>query len=164
MLRPGPKRREQVLVKHARRIVLMLAAVFIPVYLAIRLTGGSTEKLRELPELLDRLKRPVVWEVPEGGVKYVRRYQGLPAAGSKFVLVQVHMQARVKIGYPIVPKCFRLVDDRDRRYYAFSRSPLFIQRSDEFYLDRDDTVDGELLFEIPQEREAARLLFDRYRE
>ena len=164
MLRPGPKRPEQVLVKHARRVVLMLAAVFIPVYLVIRLTGGSTEKLQELPELLDRLKRPVVWEVPEGGVKYLRFYQGVPAEGSKFVLVRVHMKARVKIGYPVVPKCFRLVDDQDRRYYAFSRSPLFTQRSDEFYLDRDDTVDAELLFEIPREREAVRLLFDRYRE
>lgn len=142
----------------------MLSAVFVPVYIGIRLTGGSTEKLQQLPDLLDRVKTPVVWEVPEGGVRYMHFFHGEPSEGHKFVLVRVRMEARMKLGYPIVPRCFRLVDDQDRRHYPLSRSPLFIERSDAFYLDRDDGFEDELLFEISLKREAIRLLFDRYRE
>ena len=142
----------------------MLSAVFVPVYIGIRLTGGSTEKLQQLPDLLDRVKTPVVWEVSEGGVRYMHFFHGEPSEGHKFVLVRVRMEARMKLGYPIVPRCFRLVDDQDRRHYPLSRSPLFIERSDAFYLDRDDGFEDELLFEIPLKREAIRLLFDRYRE
>ena len=145
-------------------MVLMLSAVFVPVYIGIRLTGGSTEKLQQLPDLLDRVKTPVVWEVPEGGVRYMHFFHGEPSEGHKFVLVRVRMEARMKLGYPIVPRCFRLVDDQDRRHYPLSRSPLFIERSDAFYLDRDDGFEDELLFEISLKREAIRLLFDRYRE
>ena len=142
----------------------MLSAVFVPVYIGIRLTGGSTEKLQQLPDLLDRVKTPVVWEVPEGGVRYMHFFHGEPSEGHKFVLVRVRMEVRMKLGYPIVPRCFRLVDDQDRRHYPLSRSPLFIERSDAFYLDRDDGFEDELLFEISLKREAIRLLFDRYRE
>ena len=142
----------------------MLSAVFVPVYIGIRLTGGSTEKLQQLPDLLERVKNPVVWEVPEGGVRYMHFFHGEPSEGHKFVLVRVRMEARMKLGYPIVPRCFRLVDDQDRRHYPLSRSPLFIERSDAFYLDRDDGFEDELLFEISLKREAIRLLFDRYRE
>ena len=165
MLKLLPKKRpDQPLMRQIRFIVLICVAVFLPLYMAIRFTGGSTEKLKDLPELLDRVKRPLVWEVPEGGVQYLNFFHGEPSEGQKFVLVRVRMKARMKIGYPVVPKCFKLVDDKDRRYFPFSRSPLFIERSDEFYMDRDDAFEGELLFEIPLEREAVRLLFDRYRE
>ena len=142
----------------------MLAAVFVPLYIGIRLTGGSTEKLQDLPDLLSRVKTPVVWEVPEGGVRYLFFFHGEPPAGHKFVLVKVGMEARMKLGYPVVPRCFRLVDDQNMRYYPLTRSPLFIERSDEFYMDRDDKFEGELLFEIPLEHEADRLLFERYSE
>ena len=70
----------------------------------------------------------------------------------------------MKIGYAVVPQCFRLVDDEGNQYYPLSRSPLFLELTDEFFLDQDDVVNGELLFEIPQERSSSRLLFDRYQE
>ena len=89
---------------------------------------------------------------------------GDPEAGRKFVLVQLRLEARMKIGYAVVPQCFRLVDDEGNQYYPLSRSPLFLELTDEFFLDRDEVVNGELLFEIPEERSTSRLLFDRYQE
>jgi hypothetical protein len=150
--------------KTLNRVMLGACVAFVPLYLAIRLTGGSAEKLQLLPDLLSRVKTPIVWEVPSGGVRYLHFFHGDPAAGRKFVLVRLRMEARMKIGYAIVPRCFRLVDDEDTQYYPLSRSPLFIERTEEFFLDRDEVVDGELLFEIPEDRDSNRLLFDRYQE
>ncbi|MBT6148714.1 MAG: hypothetical protein HN712_16665 [Gemmatimonadetes bacterium] len=146
------------------RIVLGGCALFVPLYLVIRLTGGSVEKLDELPDLLGRIKTPLVWQVPDDGVSYARFFHGPAATGSKFVIVRVQMEARMKIGYPIVPRCFRLVDDEGLRHFPLSRSPLFIDRGDGFYLDRDESIEAELLFEIPEGRSAERMLFDRYQE
>lgn len=146
------------------RGVLMLCAVFLPVYLAIRLTGGSAEKLDLLPDLLSRIKTPIEWSVPDDGVRYLHYFAGEPGQGNKFVVVGFHMEARMKIGYPIVPRCFRLQDSADTLHYPFSRSPVFIDRGDEFYLDQNDSLRGELLFEIPRHRDADRLLFERYQE
>ena len=146
------------------RVVLMSCALFVPLYLAVRFTGGSTESLEMLPDLFERVKNPLVWEVPGDGVRYLQYFKGEPDEGNKFVLVTFRMQARMKIGYAIVPRCFRLVDSADVLHYPLSRSPLFIARGDEFRLDRDDAFEGELLFEIPRDRDAVRLLFDRYQE
>lgn len=146
------------------RIVLMGAAVFLPLYLAIRLTGGSAEKLEELPDLLSRIKTPIVWSVPEDGVRYERFFHGYPSDGNKYVVVRVQMEARMKIGHPIVPKCFQLVDDTGIRHYPLSHSPLFIRKGDSFLLDRGDTLDEELLFEIPEDAGSDRLTFERYQE
>ena len=157
-----PSRREKAVVRKLRRTTLVICAVFLPLYLVMRLTGGSTEKLNDLPEILDRWKKPVEWEVPEKGVRYLYFFHGDPSPGYKFVLVQVRMEARAKLGYPIVPRCFRLVDDADVRHYPLSRSPLFIERGNSFRLDQGETFDEELLFEVPTERDAVRLLFDRY--
>ena len=46
----------------------------------------------------------------------------------------------------------------------FSRSPFFIEHSDEVTMVRDDVYEGQLLFEMPLERKHVSLLFDRYRE
>ena len=150
--------------KTLTRLVLGGCAVFVPLYMGIRLTGGSAEKLQQLPDLLSRVKTPIVWEVPADGVRYLHFFHGDAEAGRKFVLVRLRLEARMKIGFPIVPRCFRLVDDEESLYYPFSRSPLFIEWTDEFHLDRDDVVEGELLFEIPEDRQSSRLLFDRYQE
>ena len=150
--------------KTLNRMVLAGCALFVPLYAVIRLTGGSAEKLERLPDLLSRVRTPIVWEVPPDGVRYLHFFHGDPEAGRKFVLVQLRLEARMKIGYAVVPRCFRLVDDEDNQYYPLSRSPLFLELTDEFFLDRDDVVNGELLFEIPEERSTSRLLFDRYQE
>lgn len=146
------------------RMILLGSAVFLPLYLAIRLTGGNTEKLEELPDLLSRLKTPVTWSVPEDGVRYERFFHGYPEEGYRFVVVRVQMEARMKIGHPIVPRCFRLIDDAGTAHYPLSRSPMFIRQGAEFYLDRDDRLDEELLFEIPEGVGADRLTFERYQE
>ena len=165
--RPTVAARAETYVRRMRilsRAVLLGSAVFVPVYIAIRLTGGSAQGLQELPDLLGRLKAPIVWQVPEDGVRYERFYHASPDEASKFVLVRVQMEARMKIGYPIVPKCFQLVDDTGTRHYPLSRSPMFIHRGVPFHLDRDDTLDEELLFEIPDGAIADRLTFERYQE
>jgi hypothetical protein len=146
------------------RVVLMSCAVFLPLYLAIRFTGGSAEKLELLPDLLERVKNPIAWEVPPDGVRHLHYFKGEPDEGNKFVLVTLRMEARMKIGYPIVPRCFRLVDSADTVYFPLSRSPLFIERGVEFRLERDDAFEGELLFEIPRDRDSVRLLYDRYQD
>lgn len=128
-------------------------------------TGGSVGQLEELPDLLGRLQKPIRWSVPEdGGVRYLRFFHGYPEKGRKFVLVRVRMEARLKIGYPVVPRCFELVTDDGTRYYPMSRSPMFTRLGDRFHLDRDETIDEELLFEIPEEARAERLTFERYNE
>lgn len=144
-------------------------------------TGGSVGQLEELPDLLGRLQKPIRWSVPEDGVRYLRFFHGYPAGRRpelnvgelrdevaedvhKFVLVRVRMEARLKIGYPVVPRCFELVTDDGTRYYPMSRSPMFIRLGERFHLDRDDTIDEELLFEIPEDAKAERLTFERYHE
>jgi hypothetical protein len=144
------------------RVILMGSAVMVPLYFLVRFSSGSVDSLGELPGLLGRIKEPIVWQVPEGGVRYIQFHHGQPDEGSKFVTVELELQARMKIGYPVVPRCFRLVDDEGTRHYPMARSQLFIDRGVEFRLERDDEIEGELLFQIPQERQAVRLLFDRY--
>ena len=146
------------------RVVLMSCAVFLPLYLAIRFTGGSAEKLELLPDLLERVKHPIVWEVPPDGVRHLHYFKGEPDEGNKFVLVTVRMEARMKIGYAIVPRCFRLLDSAGTLHYPLSRSPVFVQHGDEFRLDRGDSFEGELLFETPRDLDSVRLLYDRYQE
>ncbi len=160
--RPDYRMRHKRRMRTLNRVVLLCSAVFLPLYLAIRLTGGSTQKLEELPDLLSRIKTPVVWQVPEDGVRYEVFFHGYPEVGHKFVVVRVQMEARMKIGYVVEPKCFRLVDDTGTRHYPRSHSPMFIHLGDRFQLDRGDTLDEELLFEIPKGASADRLTFERY--
>lgn len=146
------------------RLVLGGVAVFIPVYFALRFTGGEAKKLENISEVFSRIKNPIVWSVPANGVRYVNYFQGVPDEGNKFVLVDVHMKARMRIGFPVVPRCFRLVDDLNIRHYPRSHSPFFIAYGDSFYMDQDEAFAGKLLFEIPANRKAANLLFDRFKE
>ena len=146
-----------------RRLVLALV-LFVPLYLIVRFTGGSLEKLAQLPDLIERFQNPVSWEVPEGGVRYAPSFAGEPREGHKFVVVRLRLQARLNIAYPIVPRCFILVDDEGSHYNPLTRSPLFETRSDSFHLGRDEGFDGELLFEIPLERQSRTLLFEPHRK
>lgn len=146
-----------------RRLVLA-SVLLVPIYLVLRFTGGSLEKMGQLPDLIDRFRNPISWEVPEGGVRYMAAFEGEPGEGNKFVLVRVRMRARLNIAYPIVPRCFTLVDQGDNRYNPLIRSPLFLARSDSFHLGKDDEFDEELLFEVPLESESRTLLFERFQE
>jgi len=169
MLKSSPKDHRKGLERQIRRFVLIGAVVAVPVYLiylAVRLTGGSVDKLEEnlveLPDLISRIQTPVVWEVDRQ--RYFHFYHASPDSGNKFVLIDLRMQARLKLGYDIVPKCFQLIDDQDIHYYPLLRSPLFIERGVPFNLDKDESLEGELLFEIPRDHKSIRLTFDRYQE
>ncbi|NKB69955.1 MAG: hypothetical protein GKR89_23015 [Candidatus Latescibacteria bacterium] len=160
------KNPQAALMRRVRLLIFAAVALILPIYVGTLFfgQGGGIDRLEKLPQALEWIKEPLVWKVPEGGVKESQFFHGPPSEGYKFVLVQFHMEARMKIAYPVVPRCFRMVDDQDTRYYPLSRSPLFIERTDRFFLAQGDTVDGELLFEIPQERRAVQLLFDRFTE
>jgi len=143
------------------RIVLLGSALAVPIYFAYKFTDGSYGQFGELPDLFNRIKTPYVMEVDE--VRYLHYFKGMPDEGNKFVLVTMSLKARMKIGYPIVTRCFRLKDSSNQLHYPLTHSPLFIEiGADEFRLDRDDEFAGELLFEIPTDRSAERLLFERY--
>jgi hypothetical protein len=146
------------------RLVLGGFVLFVPIYLGIKITGGEAKKLENMSEIFRHLKEPIVWDVPEGGVRYANYFNGPPDEGNKFVLVDVDMTARLRIGFPVLPRCFRLMDSRKIRHYPLSRSPFFITYGDSFYMDKDETFAGKLLFEIPADRKAENLLFDRYKE
>jgi len=151
-------------VRLLRWVLVPGALLFVPIYLIIRLGGASSEKLQQLPDLIDRIKTPVVWEVPQDGVRYARFFHAPADSGEKFVVIHLRLEARIRMGFPLTPKCFRMVDDYNIRYFPLSRSPLFIQYGDSIGLDRGTVLEGELLFEIPQDRKARNLLFERYQQ
>ena len=146
------------------RLILGGVAVFVPLYLIVRFTGGEAKKIENISQVFSRIKEPIICSVPKKGVQYLTYFQGVPDTGNKFVLIDVQIEARMRIGFPIVPRCFRLVDDLNIRHYPRSHSPFFIAYSDSFYMDSDEKFSGKLLFEIPANRKAENLLFDRYRE
>ena len=155
--------RDRARLRWLNRIVLLGSALAVPIYFAYKFNEGSYGTLEELPDLFDRIKTPYVLVVDE--VRYLHYFKGLPQEDHKFVLVTMEMSARMKIGYPIVSRCFRLKDSESQLHYPLTHSPLFIDiGADEFRLDRDDSVQGELLFAIPSDRSAERLLFERYQE
>jgi hypothetical protein len=155
--------RNQARLRWLNRIILLGSALAVPLYFVYKFHDGSYGKLDELPDLFDRIKTPYVLEVDE--VRYFHYFKGMPEEGHKFVLVTTQISARMKIGYPIGSRCFRLKDSEDQLHYPLTHSPLFIDiGADEFRLDRDDSVQGELLFAIPTDRSAERLLFERYQE
>jgi hypothetical protein len=162
--RRSPQSRLDANMRLLNRLVLGGVAVFIPLYFIIRFTGGEAKKIENIGAVFSRIKNPIVWSVPANGVRYLTYFQGVPDEGNKFVLVDVEMQARMRIGFPVVPRCFRLVDDMNIRHYPRSHSPFFIAYGDSFYMDQDGKFSGKLLFEIPADRKAENLLFDRYKE
>tara|TARA_Y100000588_G_C14261238_1_gene927711 strand:- start:2841 stop:3350 length:510 start_codon:yes stop_codon:yes gene_type:complete len=169
MLKSSLRSRRKNVERRINRIVLVGALLLVPAYIiyqAVRLTGGLAgnveESIVELPDLVSRIQEPVVWEVDK--VTNFHFFHAPPDSGNKFVLVDLRMQARLKLGYEIIPKCFQLIDNRDIHYYPLSRSPLFIERGVSFKLDKDESLGGGLLFEIPRAHKSVRLIFDRYQE
>ena len=146
------------------RIVLGGVSLFVPIYIGVSLTGGSADKLENLTNLFANINNQVTLTVPADGVRYMHFFHGPPDEGHKFVLIDVRLQVNLQLAWAIVPRCFQLVDDRGRRYYPRSRSPFFIDHTDELEGVRDAVYEGQLLFEIPAERKHDSLLFDRYYE
>jgi hypothetical protein len=159
--------RKQQLKKRMRmlnRVVLGGVTVFLPIYIGVKLTGGSADKIENITNVFAQINNQVSLTVPPDGVRYMHFFHGSPDEGHKFVLVDVNMQANLKLAWSVVPRCYQLVDDNGRRYYPLARSPFFIKHSNEFQVDKDQVFAGRLLFEIPAERKHVSLLFDRYKE
>lgn len=159
--------RKKLLNKRMRmlnRLVLGGVAFFLPIYIGVRFTGGSADKLKNISNVFAHINNQVSLTVPPDGVRHMHFFHGAPDEGHKFVLIDVRLQAHLKLAWPVVPRCFQLVDDEGRRYYPLSRSPFFIAHTNEFKMDRDDVFAGGLLFEMPLERKHVNLLFDRYKE
>ena len=146
------------------RYLLGVVVAFIPIYILSKFASDESLRIKSIGEVIERIKDPIVWSVPRNGVRYASYFKGVPDEGNKFVLVDIKMKAMMKIGFPVVPRCFRLVDDTKTRYYPKTHSPFFIAFSDSFYMDQDATFDGTLLFEIPIHRKASNLLFDRFKK
>ena len=146
------------------RIVLGGITLFVPSYIGVSLTGKSADKLENLTNLFANINNQVALTVPADGVRYMHFFHGPPDEGHKFVLINVRLQVNLQLAWAIVPRCFQLVDDRGRRYYPRSRSPFFIEHTNEFKGMKDEVYEGQLLFEIPSERKHESLLFDRYNE
>ena len=146
------------------RVVLGGVALFLPIYIGVKVTSGSANKLENITDVFAQINNQVTLTVPPDGVRYMHFFHGPPDEGSKFVLVDINMQANLKFAWSVVPRCFQLVDDEGRRYYPLERSPFFIEHSNKFKMDRDQVFAGRLLFEIPTERKHVSLLFDRYKE
>jgi len=91
----SPQQVHRARMRLLNRAVLAGCALFVPLYIGLRITGGSAERLELLPDLLSRIKTPIVWSVPDGGVRYLRFFHGEPSEGHRFVLVRVHMEARM---------------------------------------------------------------------
>ena len=148
------------------RVVLGGAAIFLPIYIGVRLTSGSAEKLENITSIFKNINNQVSLTVPADGVRYMYFFPDPVSAeeGHKFVVVDVNLEAYLKLAWSVVPRCFQLVDDEGRRYYPLERSPFFIEHTNEFKMDRDQVFTGQLLFEIPIERKHVSLLFDRYKQ
>ncbi len=150
--------------RRVNRYILGLIVVLIPLYILIKFTQNESIRVKSISDIVERIKEPIVWSVPEKGVRYISYFKGMPDEGNKFVLIDVEIKALMKIGFPVIPRCFRLVDNISTRYYPRTHSPFFISYGDSFYMEQNESFKGTLLFEIPINRTANNLLFDRYQK
>ena len=160
------KRKEQLnkRMRMLNRVVLGGVALFLPIYIGVKLTSGSADKIENISDVIAQINNQITLTVPQDGVQYMYFIHGPPDEDHKCVLVDVNMKANLKLAWSVVPRCFQLVDDNGRRYYPLARSPFFIEYSDAFKVEKDQVFTGQLLFEIPTERKHVSLLFDRYKE
>ena len=146
------------------RVVLGSAVLFLPVYIGVTLTSESADKLENITNVFANINNQVSLTVPADGVRYMHFFHGPPEEGHKFVVIDIVLQANLLLAWPVVPRCFQLVDDAGRRYYSLSRSPFFIAYGDELAMEQSRAYEGQLLFEMPTDRKHVNLLFDRYQE
>ena len=146
------------------RVVLGGAALFLPIYIGVTLTGESADKLENITNIFANINNQVSLTVPADGVRYMHFFHGPPEEGHKFVVIDIALQAHLLLAWPVVPRCFQLVDDAGVRYYPLSRSPFFIAHGVELAMEQKRVYEGQLLFEMSAERKHVNLLFDRYQE
>ena len=146
------------------RVVLGGAALFLPIYIGVTLTGESADKLENITNIFAKINTQVSLTVPADGVRYMHFFHGPPEEGPKFVVIDMALQAHLLLAWPVVPRCFHLVDDAGVRYYPLSRSPFFIAHGVELGIEQKRVYEGQLLFEISAERKHVNLLFDRNQE
>ena len=103
------------------RLILGSVAVFVPLYLIVRFTGGEAKKIENIGQVLSRIKEPIVWSVPEKGVQYLTYFQGAPDRAINCSNRRPNKSAYAD-RFPVVPRCFRLIDDLNIRHYPRSHS------------------------------------------
>ena len=135
------------------RVVLGGAALFLPIYIGVTLTGESADKLENITNIFANINNQVSLTVPADGVRYMHFFHGPPEEGHKFVVIDIALQAHLHLAWPVVP-----------RYYPLSRSPFFIAHGVELAMEQKRVYEGQLLFEMSAERKHVNLLFDRYQE
>ena len=146
------------------RVVLGGAALFLPIYIGVTLTGESADKLENITNIFANINNQVSLTVPADGVRYMHFCHGPPEEGHKFGVIDIALQAHLLLAWPAVPRCFQLVDDAGVRYYPLSRSPFFIAHGVELAMEQKRVYEGQLLFEMSAERKHVNLLFDRNQE
>ncbi len=153
--------KQKILLVH--RLVLGLAILTIPVMLYIQFKDSSLSPFEMLPDLASRVRKPMIVTVDK--VVTVPRYQGvIPRKDKQFVVLFLEMECRFKLAYPTLRECFLLVDSDGKEHFPLSNSPMFIERGGEFgefYLERDEAITGQIVFEIPRNVTAEHLKFDR---
>ncbi len=86
--------RKQQLKKRMRmlnRVVLGGVTVFLPIYIGVKLTGGSADKIENITNVFAQINNQVSLTVPPDGVRYMHFFHGSPDEGHKFVLVDVSL-------------------------------------------------------------------------
>ena len=113
------------------RVVLGGAALFLPIYIGVTLTGESADKLENITNIFDNINNQVSLTVPADGVRYMYFFPDPVSAeeGHKFVVVDVNLEAHLKLAWSVVPRCCQLVDDEGRRYSPLERAPFFLEHT-----------------------------------
>ncbi len=88
-------------------------------------------------------------------------YGHSPREGYNFIKVFLRINSSTDISYPISPGFFRVRGSDGNLYDAEPFSPLFTERPSPLYIGKGETIDSQLVFEIPKTVEAKNLLFER---
>ena len=142
------------------RWLLMLSVVAMIVAILMLSQEDSWNPLDRLPGIVSKLRDPVTIRVNK--VVEMEAFNGLsPREAHKFIMIHTEIACRMKVAYPIVPECFQVVDSEGGRHFPLQDSPLFSERTAEFYLDTGDRFPARIVFEIPSGVDAKRLFFNR---
>ncbi len=152
-MRERAARRESVWVKRVRltfHIALLgVALTFFIIYL-------------KFPEIFGKISKSSLQLNPYKVTKIEGDLYGhSPDEGYNFIEVFLTINSSTNISYPITPSFFRAKGSDGKLYDAKPFSPLFAERSDSLRIVSGDTIDSQLVFEIPKTVEAKNLLFER---
>ena len=83
--------------------------------------------------------------------------------GYKRVTIYLRIRCQRNLPFPVVPKCFTLVDSLGQGYQPLAASALFVEKGEEFWLQEGEVLKSSLFFEIPKDARPYRLRFNQPR-